>query len=84
MLGQRTSDTRAITFEDVRVPASNVVGEPGGGFVIAMKTFDKTRLMQIFASFQYQNDINIENVILDVVQTNGRCYGKWCSGAMSR
>uniref|UniRef100_A0A0N4VKR5 Acyl-CoA dehydrogenase n=1 Tax=Enterobius vermicularis TaxID=51028 RepID=A0A0N4VKR5_ENTVE len=45
MLGQRTSDTRAITFEDVRVPASNVVGEPGGGFVIAMKTFDKTRPM---------------------------------------
>ncbi|GMT32175.1 hypothetical protein PFISCL1PPCAC_23472, partial [Pristionchus fissidentatus] len=42
-LGQRCSDTRGITFEDVRVPAANVVGAPGEGFKIAMKTFDKTR-----------------------------------------
>ncbi|GMT04883.1 hypothetical protein PENTCL1PPCAC_27057, partial [Pristionchus entomophagus] len=44
-LGQRCSDTRGITFEDVRVPAANVVGAPGEGFKIAMKTFDKTRPM---------------------------------------
>ncbi|CAJ0583000.1 unnamed protein product, partial [Mesorhabditis spiculigera] len=44
-MGQRCSDTRGITFEDVRVPAANVVGEPGKGFVVAMKTFDKTRPM---------------------------------------
>ena len=25
------------------VPAENVVGEPGGGFKVAMKCFDKTR-----------------------------------------
>ncbi|KAJ1363325.1 putative medium-chain specific acyl-CoA dehydrogenase 10, mitochondrial [Parelaphostrongylus tenuis] len=42
-LGQRCSDTRGITFEDVRVPAANVVGAPGEGFKVAMKTFDKTR-----------------------------------------
>lgn len=42
-LGQRCSDTRGITFEDVRVPAANVVGVPGEGFKVAMKTFDKTR-----------------------------------------
>ncbi|KHN70958.1 putative medium-chain specific acyl-CoA dehydrogenase 10, mitochondrial [Toxocara canis] len=42
-MGQRASDTRAITFEDVRVPAKNVIGAPGEGFKIAMKTFDKTR-----------------------------------------
>uniref|UniRef100_A0A915NVK1 Medium-chain specific acyl-CoA dehydrogenase, mitochondrial n=1 Tax=Meloidogyne floridensis TaxID=298350 RepID=A0A915NVK1_9BILA len=42
-LGQRCSDTRAITFEDVVVPSSNVIGIPGEGFKIAMKTFDKTR-----------------------------------------
>lgn len=42
-MGQRCSDTRAIIFEDVRVPSSNVVGAPGEGFKIAMKTFDKTR-----------------------------------------
>lgn len=42
-MGQRCSDTRGITFEDVRVPAANVVGAPGEGFKVAMKTFDKTR-----------------------------------------
>ncbi|VDK52880.1 unnamed protein product [Anisakis simplex] len=44
-MGQRASDTRAITFEDVRVPAKNMIGAPGEGFKIAMKTFDKTRPM---------------------------------------
>jgi acyl-CoA dehydrogenase len=42
-LGQRCSDTRGITFEDVRVPAANVLGAPGKGFAVAMKTFDATR-----------------------------------------
>ncbi|VDM59813.1 unnamed protein product [Angiostrongylus costaricensis] len=31
-LGQRCSDTRGIIFEDVCVPAANVVGVPGEGF----------------------------------------------------
>ncbi|KAL3275512.1 hypothetical protein HHI36_020271 [Cryptolaemus montrouzieri] len=42
-MGQRASDTRGITFEDVRVPKENVLGEVGGGFKIVMKTFDYTR-----------------------------------------
>ncbi|CAJ0609752.1 unnamed protein product [Cylicocyclus nassatus] len=42
-LGQRCSDTRGITFEDVRVPACNVIGAPGEGFKVAMRTFDLTR-----------------------------------------
>lgn len=42
-MGQRASDTRMITFEDVRVPNENVLGKEGEGFKIAMKTFDKTR-----------------------------------------
>ncbi|XP_031846764.1 medium-chain acyl-CoA dehydrogenase [Nomia melanderi] len=42
-MGQRASDTRMITFEDVRVPEENVLGKPGEGFKIAMQTFDKTR-----------------------------------------
>uniref|UniRef100_A0A0N4ZWI2 medium-chain acyl-CoA dehydrogenase n=1 Tax=Parastrongyloides trichosuri TaxID=131310 RepID=A0A0N4ZWI2_PARTI len=42
-MGQRASDTRAVTFEDVRIPSSQVVGAPGEGFKVAMKTFDKTR-----------------------------------------
>ncbi|KAK9300719.1 hypothetical protein QLX08_006681 [Tetragonisca angustula] len=44
-MGQRASDTRMITFEDVRVPQENVLGKEGEGFKIAMKTFDRTRPM---------------------------------------
>lgn len=42
-MGQRASDTRGITFEDVRVPAKNVVGKEGQGFLVAMAAFDFTR-----------------------------------------
>lgn len=42
-MGQRASDTRGITFEDVRVPAKNVLGKVGEGFKYAMGAFDKTR-----------------------------------------
>lgn len=43
MMGQRASDTRGITFEDVRVPIENIVIGEGAGFKIAMETFDQTR-----------------------------------------
>lgn len=42
-MGQRASDTRGITFEDVRIPKENVLRSEGEGFKIAMATFDKTR-----------------------------------------
>jgi len=42
-MGQRASDTRGITFEDVVVPAKNVLGAEGIGFKVAMGAFDKTR-----------------------------------------
>ena len=42
-LGQRCSDTRGVTFEDVFVPMENRLGNEGEGFKIAMKAFDNTR-----------------------------------------
>ncbi|XP_028667026.1 medium-chain specific acyl-CoA dehydrogenase, mitochondrial [Erpetoichthys calabaricus] len=42
-MGQRCSDTRGITFEDVRVPKENVLIGEGAGFKVAMGAFDKTR-----------------------------------------
>jgi len=42
-MGQRCSDTRGVTFEDVVVPAKNVLGTEGAGFKIAMGAFDHTR-----------------------------------------
>ncbi|KAH7728836.1 CRE-ACDH-10 protein [Aphelenchoides avenae] len=42
-MGQRCSDTRGISFEDVVVPKENVLGPVGAGFKVAMGAFDITR-----------------------------------------
>lgn len=42
-LGQRCSNTAGLNFKNVRVPKENVIAEPGKGFVLAMKTFSRTR-----------------------------------------
>jgi acyl-CoA dehydrogenase len=42
-MGQRATDTSALAFQDVKVPAKNRLGEEGQGFKIAMQTFDHTR-----------------------------------------
>lgn len=42
-MGQRCSDTRGISFTDVKVPAENRLGDEGHGFKIAMAAFDHTR-----------------------------------------
>jgi len=42
-MGQRASDTRAITFEDVVVPEENRLGPEGRGWILAMAAFDHTR-----------------------------------------
>jgi hypothetical protein len=36
-MGQRCSDTRGISFDEVVVPAKNIVGSEGLGFKLAMK-----------------------------------------------
>lgn len=43
-MGHRASDTAEIVFEDVRVPAANLIGKDGDGFRVAMETFDRTRI----------------------------------------
>lgn len=44
-MGIRASATRELIFEDCRVPVENLVGREGMGFIIGMKTFDKSRPM---------------------------------------
>ena len=43
-LGWRASDTRSLIFEDVEVPAENLLGEEGEGFNNFMKTLDAGRV----------------------------------------
>jgi len=43
-LGLRASPTVQLVFEDLRVPAENLVGEEGKGFVYAMQSLDHGRL----------------------------------------
>ncbi|MFW6124071.1 MAG: acyl-CoA dehydrogenase family protein [Acidobacteriota bacterium] len=42
-MGHRASNTAEIFFEDVKVPARNMLGKEGMGFIIAMKTFESSR-----------------------------------------
>ena len=43
-LGIRGSSTTSIYFDDVRVPAANVIGEVGRGFKVAMEVLNSGRL----------------------------------------
>jgi butyryl-CoA dehydrogenase len=43
-LGWRASDTRELIFEDVEVPAENLLGAEGKGFINFMKTLDAGRI----------------------------------------
>jgi alkylation response protein AidB-like acyl-CoA dehydrogenase len=43
-MGIRGSVTNPITLDNVRVPASNIIGGDGRGFLVAMKTLDAGRL----------------------------------------
>jgi acyl-CoA dehydrogenase len=43
-MGWRCSDTAAIYFEDVKVPAENLIGPENGGFIGIMRNFNSERL----------------------------------------
>ena len=43
-MGIRGSPTAELTFDDVRIPSENLLGEEGEGFRIAMATLDRSRL----------------------------------------
>ena len=44
-IGNHSSDTAELVFEDVRVPVANRIGEEGMGFIYQMKQFQKERMI---------------------------------------
>jgi len=42
-LGIRASVTRELIFQDCRIPAANLLGREGMGFLVTMRTLDKSR-----------------------------------------
>jgi acyl-CoA dehydrogenase len=42
-MGHRASNTTELFFEDVKIPEENLLAKEGLGFLVAMKTLDKTR-----------------------------------------
>jgi len=42
-LGIRASSTRELVFENCRIPKENLISREGMGFIVAMKTLDKSR-----------------------------------------
>jgi acyl-CoA dehydrogenase len=42
-MGQHAAQTSMVFFEDVEVPAANLLGREGEGFMIGMRVFDKSR-----------------------------------------
>ncbi len=43
-MGWHSSDTAALYFDDVKVPAENLIGSEGGGFLAIMVNFNSERL----------------------------------------
>lgn len=44
-MGQRAGSAAEVFFDDAKVPAENLLGNEGDGFLIAMKVFDHSRPM---------------------------------------
>ncbi len=44
-MGMRGCETAELVFDNCRVPKSNLLGEPGGGYRIALKILDSSRIM---------------------------------------
>ncbi|HZG91622.1 MAG TPA: acyl-CoA dehydrogenase family protein [Pseudonocardia sp.] len=49
-VGTKAQDTAELSFTDVRVPAANLLGEPGGGFAHLMQNLPRERLSIALAS----------------------------------
>ncbi len=65
-MGIRGSQTAMLNFDDVRVPAQNLLEQEGNGFKIAMRTLDRTRpgiASQALGIAQGALDVTLEHLL---------------------
>jgi acyl-CoA dehydrogenase len=72
-MGLAAQDTSELAFEDCRVPATNLLGAPGSGFLMLMQKLQQERLVVAIAS-----QAAAEVVLADTVKYVGerRAFGK--------
>ncbi|WP_209121014.1 acyl-CoA dehydrogenase family protein [Alkalihalobacillus sp. BA299] len=72
-VGQHSSDTSEIIFEDARVPAENLLGEEGKGFYYLMEKLQQERLLVAVGSVATAE--KILEITIDYV-TQRKAFGK--------
>jgi len=72
-LGNHSSDTAVLTFEDMRVPVENRIGEEGMGFYLQMQQFQIERLVGAIGG-----TAGAEKAVRDTIQytQERRAFGK--------
>jgi alkylation response protein AidB-like acyl-CoA dehydrogenase len=75
-MGMKAQDTAELFFSNVRVPKSNVLGEPGQGFIYLMKGLAEERLL---GAVGYLSSAQLSfNLTLDYVKER-KAFGKTVS-----
>lgn len=62
-LGMHSSDTAELYFDDMRIPAKNLIGEEGEGFIIQMQQFQHERFSALPMCY-----VGADDIIRDTVQ----------------
>ena len=61
-MGMESQDTAELAFEDCRIPAENLLGQEGGGFMMLMQKLQQERLCVAIMS-----QANVEQVLEDAI-----------------
>jgi citronellyl-CoA dehydrogenase len=61
-MGMRSSDTAELFFDDMRIPAENLIGQEGEGFIYQMMTFQHERFCVLPGCY-----ISTKNAIIETI-----------------
>ena len=61
-LGNHSSDTAELIFDNVRVPRSHTIGEEGMGFILQMRQFQRERLVAAITAYSSMRKVVRETI----------------------